>query len=154
MRKILAILGLAVTLALPFAAQAQITSPRISTLASSVLLTNGQVLTVGTSTNLWNTTTYTHDVSVETTITSTNSVGTTATVTNYFNTSIDPAPATTWTTTLPFTTVATCNGTNMVRSITMIPKSSFDGAQQIQLTKTGTGATNNINVTVRLSQVP
>jgi DNA-binding transcriptional regulator LsrR (DeoR family) len=154
MKNILTILGLAGMLALPFAAQAQLTSPRISTLANNQLLTNSQVLAIGTSTNLLSTFAYMHDLSVETTITSTNAVGTMATVTNYFDVCLDAAPGTNWTTTLPITTTATCNGTTTVRSVTVIPKTSFDGAQQIRLTKTGTGAANNINVTVRLSQVP
>ena len=134
-------------------AQAQLTSPRIATLASSQLLTNGQVLTLNVATNLLNSFTYTHDLSVETTITSTNNVGA-ATVTNQFDFCLDAAPGTNFTTTQPITTTATANGTNTARSITVVPKSSFDGAQQIRLTKTGTGATNNISVTVRLGQVP
>jgi hypothetical protein len=126
-------------------------SPRLATLLSSQVLTNGQVLTVSTKTNTFLAFNFTHAIPVETIITSTNNVGTTATVTNYFDLSLDGSN---FTTTQPVTTVATCNGTNPVRSITFVPASSFDGAVSIQLTKTGTGATNNITVTVRIGAVP
>lgn len=151
MKKLLTILGLAGLFALPL--QAQLTSPRIATLLSSQMLTNAQLLTVGVSTNILNSFTYTHDISIETTVVSTNSVSV-GTVTNYFDFCLDAAPGSNFTTTMPQTTTVAANGTNTVRSVTLIAKTAFDGAQQIRLTKTGTSTTNNVTVTVRVGQIP
>jgi hypothetical protein len=126
-------------------------TPRIYTLTNGVTL-NNQSVTVNVSTNLYATFGYMHDMSVFTTVTSTNNVFT-GSATNYFDLTLD---GTNYTTTQPLQTVTAINGPTNI-SCTVISKSSLEGCQAIRLTKIGLsnlGSGTNATVQVQLGVTP
>ena len=141
-------------------------APRNSTLTSLTLVTNAQVLTINSPTNLLLTAAYQHDISCTTLVTATNAVvgGTNtlgsgaATYTNYFDlakiTGTSGNYVTNWTTDQPITVTGTLNGLAGVVQARIINHTNFDGYELIRLSKTGHGATNNYSYTVILGQTP
>lgn len=126
-------------------------SPRIYTLTNNAII-NNQVANVNVGTNLFPTFGYMHDMSVFTTVISTNNQFT-GTETNYFDLTLD---GTNYTTTQPIQTVTVINGATNI-SCTVIGKSSLEGCQAIRLTKIGVsnlGSGTNANVQVQLGVTP